>query len=173
MSPSCPAPEIPRAYRYNLSDFSDYLAYENIQKIEVSQDDYGDITDNSYWDIYTYAGVNDYIQVGKFWQIYNVNTQIALTDNGIPISASDKQINVYHYAKPEPLTETDDTPQLNSDYHMLLRYKLVEMIATQNEDYEVANKYEAEYQEKLAQVKKELNIKEVKNPELSGIEEWW
>lgn len=159
---------------YLLTDFSSYLKLENVVKVQVSEPDYGDITDTSNWITFQQAGVNDYIDIGDYWQEYLNNTKIALTRDGIPISSSDKQINIWHYPKPETLSQTSDTPEINSDYHDLLEYKLISMIAARKEDNELQNYWELEYKERLQEVIKDLSMKNSVIPDIQPqCEECW
>lgn len=146
---------------------------DNIISIRVSTS--ATITSSTEWEEYEYAGLNDDITVG-YWYGDAGNDKIALTDYDRPITTADLSIRIFYYRTPNALTSTTDTPELDSNYHDLLKYGLIQELASQghNPDTEIADYWQAKFDEFMKEVENNLSEKYNKTPTQSNqVEEYW
>jgi hypothetical protein len=146
---------------------------DNIISIRVSTST--TITSSTEWDEYEYAGLNDDITVG-YWYGDAGNDKIALTDYDRPITTADLSIRIFYYRTPNALTATTDTPELDSNYHDLLKYGLIQELASQghNPDTEIADYWQSKFDEFMKEVENNLSEKYNKTPTQSNqVEEYW
>lgn len=130
---------------------------ENIIKISVSDDTVGNIDSDTEWTKYEYATHDREIDDGTYWGIVNENT-IILSDDGEAIDTSNYEIKYLYFPSPPTLSAVSDTPDLDSEYHDLLKYGLTQMVASQgqNPDTEVADYYQKKFDERFAEIEKLL-----------------
>ena len=128
---------------------------ENIIKIEISKDVTGSIDDDTVWQEYEFKTLVENIDSGYIWGVVNETTVIFAVD-GEPIDTSNYEIRYYYYPNPTALTAVTDTPDLDAEYHDLLYYGLIQAMASQgqNPDFEVANYWQAKYDERMLQIEK-------------------
>ena len=115
-------------------------------------------------DRYNHCGINDTI-IGNQYVDMQDGT-IKLLNDGVEVSKSDLVVKVSYYPQPEELTSFSQEPLLNKKYHNLLKYALAQSMAAQgnNPDIEMANYYQAKYDEFMVVVKNDLGYKATENP---------
>jgi hypothetical protein len=166
---------------YETETIADQLTYslpsnctiDNIIAVKVSQS--ATITTSSEWDTYEYAGLNDKIDNGYYYARATSST-IALTKDGIPINTSGLSIRIFYYKTPAALSAVGDTPELDSDYHDLLKCGLIQTLASQghNPDTEIADYWQKKYDEFIEEVKESLSDRYNSSPSsYNQNEEWW
>jgi hypothetical protein len=124
---------------------------ENIILIQVS-----DSTGENWYD-FKYAGLKDYISDDRYWTKDTVGTY-ALLEYGEVVSENDRGIVIYYYKTPTTLSAVNNTPELNPLYHDLLKFALIQEIASQghNPDTEIADFYQRKYDEFMREVESNL-----------------
>jgi hypothetical protein len=166
---------------YETTTVADQLTYalpsnctiDNIITVEVSQST--TITASTEWNTHDYAGLKDDIDNGYFYGRATSST-IALTADGLPINTAGLSIRIFYYKTPNALSVVTDTPELDSDYHDLLKYGLIQSLASQghNPDTEIADYWQNKYDEFLQEVKDSLSDRENSAPNQSNqVEEHW
>ncbi|MFW9968619.1 MAG: hypothetical protein ACFFDF_00365 [Candidatus Odinarchaeota archaeon] len=166
---------------YNWDSIAGQLYYslpddctiDNIITLKVSQDT--TVTEDTEWNTYEYAGINDDTTTG-YWYGKGVSGTIALLDYDEPIDTSGYTISMFYYERPNALDAVTDTPELNADYHDLLKFGLIQELAAQgnNPDTEIANYWQAKYDEFMKEVKDSLSDRYNKAPNQSHqVQEWW
>lgn len=146
---------------------------DNIVSIKVSQS--ATITASTEWYTHEYAGLNDDISSGTFYIRAN-STEIGLIKDGEYIATSGLQIMFYYYKTPAAITLVTDTPELDSDYHDLLKFGLIQTLASQghNPDTEIADYYQKKYDEFMQNVVDSLSDRYNKAPsQNSQVIEYW
>jgi len=150
--------------------------FDNIVSIKVSQTT-GTPDANTVWDTFKYAGENDDVSIGSYYsKDVTDDTKIALTMDGSPISTTGLVIRNRYYARPADISSFSDTPDLDEDYHDLLKFKLAQRLAISgsNPDIDVANGWQAEYDEYLRDVMISIGDRDMKAPsEINQSEEYW
>lgn len=128
---------------------------DNIIMLEVET---GDGTGE--YDEYIYAGLRDTLTSGNFYR-YSPSGKYLLTSYGEEISYDDGTIRIRYFKTPSEITASDDTPDLDSDYHILLCYALVQSLASQghNPDTQMADYYQLKFDEYLKAVEYDLSDK--------------
>jgi hypothetical protein len=147
--------------------FPDDCSAENVILLQVSNDN------GKEWYDFEYKGLLDDIN-GRCWT--KTPDGYALVENGEPIASNDRGIRIYYYPRPATLTAVTDTPELDADYHDLLKYALVNELASQghNPDTEIADYYQRKFDEFMQVV--EYNLTERTNSKAtisSVVEEEW
>lgn len=133
------------------------------------------VTANTTFDTYEYAGLNDDIDSGNYYGDGG-NGTIDLVKDGKPISTTGYSVRLFFYARPTPLTAATDTPDLDSDYHALLKYGLIQSLASSgnNPDTEIADYYQRKHDDFFKEVEDSLNDKFNKTPTQSNqAKEYW
>lgn len=126
---------------------------DNIFKILVSDTVTSSIDENTKWQEYQFADLGKDVESGYYWTPLTRTTYILIKD-GLPLPTSDWEIRIYYYNSPVSITLTTQTPTLDEEYHDLLKYALVQMLASEgdNPDTEVANYYQLKYQERFNEI---------------------
>ena len=147
---------------------------ENIVTVEVSTAVTGSITSSTEWDTYAYAGVKDDVTNGQWYGAVNDNT-IALVSDDLPISVSDYEIRIIYFTEPTQITAVSDTPGLDPQYHNLLKYALIQALASQghNPDIDVANYWQQKYDEQMGIIEGNLADKFNTAPLTTAQSEEW
>lgn len=120
----------------------------NIVMITVSSDVTGSIDDDTTWQEYEYADIRKDVDSGFYWGKLTDTTYILIKD-GVAIDTSNYEIRINYFASPTTLTAVTQTPDLDSTYHDLLQYGLIQMLASEgaNPDTEIANYYQNKFDE--------------------------
>jgi hypothetical protein len=128
---------------------------ENIEKIVVSTDVYG-TTFNSF----DYAGLEDNISSGRYYGRATEGT-FFLFEDGLPLQTTGLIGQIYYYKRPTLLSSLSlsTIPELDVDYHDLLKFGLIQSLAAQghNPDTEIADYWQKKYDEKLKKVMDDLS----------------
>jgi hypothetical protein len=137
------------------------------------------------WDTFEYAGLNDDITTGYYYG-FSAETNVgevvcgtySLIKDGLPIATKGLTIRLFYYKKPTALSEESmsDIPELHEDYHSLLKYGLIQSLASQghNPDVEIADYWQKKYDEFMGDVIKNLSDRYSKTPTQSNqCEEYW
>lgn len=155
---------------YTIADQYTYTFYsdckpENVVKIEVSSDTTTNIDDDTTWQEYEYADINKDVASGFYWTKLTDTTYILVKD-ALAIDTSDYEIRVTYFASPTAITTVSQTPDLDDIYHDLLKYGLIQMLASEgdNPDTEVANYYQNKYDERLKQIYESLKEHQESSP---------
>ena len=95
--------------------------------------------------------------------------------DGDPIDTAGYEIRIYYFRTPNTLTATTDTPQLEDQYHNLLKYGLISMIASQghNPDTQIADYYQRKFDEQFMIVEQNISKKDIKGAEFEQLESRW
>jgi len=145
----------------------------NIISIRVSAS--ATITTSTIWNEFEYAGFNEDVSRGYYWGRGLGNT-IVLVENDLPLATAGLSIRITYYETPTQLSSVTDTPELDDYYHSLLKFGLIQELASQgqNPDTDIADYWQSKYDEFLNEVKKDLSEKNNAAPIGSAqIEEWW
>lgn len=150
---------------YEITTIANQLTYnlpsdcsiDNIVSVKVPQST--TITASTEWDEYNFAGVNDDTTSG-YWYGDGGNGLIALLKDDLPISTAGLSIRLFYYKRPNALSSADmtATPELDEDYHDVLKFQLVSELASQGQspDTEIADFWQRKTDEFLAEVEKNL-----------------
>lgn len=142
---------------------------DNIISVHVSQ---SNLTD---YDEYEYAGLKDKIDNGMYYSVGRNNDILISNFGKAPISTG-MFIKVTYFKVPATLTLVTDTPELDSMYHSLLCYSLVQTLAVQgqNPNTDMADYYQKKYEEELKIVADDLSDKfNVTPTNYNQSKEWW
>lgn len=130
---------------------------DDILKIEVS-DDVSDLTSSQYF----YSGLNDDIGIGNYFGRVTEGL-FYLFSNGYPINITGLVARLYYYPRPALLLPSVLTavPDLDLDYHDLLKFGLIQAMASQGHDpdYDIADHWQAEYDTKMALIEENLKAR--------------
>lgn len=133
---------------------------DDIIKIMVSNDTSGNITSSTVWDEYTYVGLlDDYeMSIGTYYMLQN--NVIFLFKDSKPIQTTDLVIQLFYYREPTYLSSVSDTPEIETKYHNLFKYGLIQNIASigDNPDTLIADYWQKKYDEEMA-----VNIKKLQD----------
>ena len=148
---------------YETDTIADQLTYslpsncsiDNIIAIKVSQT--ATIDSDTGWDTFEYAALNDDVSSGNYYG-RATNSTFALVKNGAPINTAGLSIRIFYYKTPASLSAVTDTPELDSYYHDLLKYGLIQSLAIQGHspDTEIADYWQKKYDELLRDIEKNL-----------------
>lgn len=129
-----------------------------IRNIQVSQDTRANINLNTVWNDCKYAGLGTKVDNGYFYTRVS-DAVFGLTALGRPVTTTDLVIKIFYYKVPETLTAVTDVLELDERYTNLLRYALIQAIASQgsNPDTEIADYYQRKYDEELVVVLKDID----------------
>lgn len=168
---------------YETQTIADQLTYslpsdcslENIVAVKVP--DSSTITSSTEWTTYKYAGLNDDTTYGYYYGDAG-NNKIALVSYDRPINTADLSIRILYYKLPNALLSTNlsTIPELDEYYHDLLKYGLIVELANQgqNPDTEIADYWQAKYDEFMRDVEDNLSKKYQINPiQSTQVREWW
>lgn len=133
------------------------------------------------YDTYEYAGINDYVSSGYYYYDGGFNPdlgvyKIGLIANGDIIQTAGLEVRVYYNERPNILTALTDVPNLNSDYHTLLKYALIASTASQgnNPDTDIADFYQRKFDEFLRDIQDDISERYNTNPNQSNqCKVWW
>ena len=136
---------------YNLPDG---IKMADIFALKVSID-----TDETEYETYRYRGIGEVLTEGRYYG-RSSNGTFYIVKNRVPLNQDGLKIHIYYYKKPAELDVDDleQVPDLDEDYHDLLKFGIVQAIASQghNPDIEIANYYQQKFDEKFAIVSKEI-----------------
>lgn len=116
------------------------------------------------------------VEFGEFYYddkyYYNITSESSITILKNGECATDLLDKGYTHAKyiyypnPNTLDDLNDIPNLDSKYHDLLKFKLIQRLASmgENPDADVANYWDAEYKELLQKVKEHSETDKTNNP---------
>lgn len=149
---------------------------EDIIKVVVSKDLTVDIDSNTEWDEYEYVGVLDDFDLttGKYYTTQGGS--VFLFDDGSPPDTAGYNIRVYYYATPSSLTATTDTPEINSKFHNLLIYGLIQNVASMgdNPETEIADYWQKRFDEELMTAQNNMSDQFNSAPlQSQQVEEYW
>lgn len=125
----------------------------------------------SEYDTYQYAGLQDDVSSGYFFYDGGKNqvtgyTKIGLVSNGGNLQTDGLEVRVFYYKRANTLANVSDIPNLNSDYHSLLKYALVTSLASggHNPDTAIADYYQAKYDEFFKDIQEDITSKFTEKP---------
>lgn len=148
---------------------------DNIVTVKVSQTT--TITASTKWDNYEYAGLNEDATTGNYYGDAG-NQKIALLKDGRPIVTAGLSVRIFYYKRPNTLSATNlsTIPELDEDYHNLLKYGLIQELASQghDSDTEIADYWQAKFDEFMKQVEENLSDRYNKaSTNGSQVAEYW
>jgi hypothetical protein len=147
-----------------------------LHRVLVSQDISTDLSESTEWDIFEYAGILDKSNV-DFGNYYIMQDDlIFLFKDGKPLQTTDLVIRLFYYRTPTNISSTSDTPEIEESYHNLLKYGLVQMVASigDNPEGAIADYWQKKFDEELAVNKRNLEDKFDNAPlKTREIEERW
>jgi hypothetical protein len=125
----------------------------------------------SEYDTYQYAGLQDDVLSGYFFYDGGKNpdtgySKIGLVADGDNIQTDGLEVRVFYYKRPNALTTVNDIPNLNPDYHSLLKYALITSLASggHNPDTEIADYYQAKFDEFFKDIQEDITNKFTQKP---------
>lgn len=153
----------------------DNCSIDNIITVKISQST--EINSFTAWDECDYAGLKDNTESGFYYGDAGDN-KIAIIQDGLPITTEGLAIAIFYFNKPAALTSGNMSaiPELHSDYHDLLKYGLIQELASQghNPDTEIADYWQARYDDFMKDVEANLSDKYNKAPtQANQASEWW
>ena len=146
---------------------------DNIISVQVSDD--ADVTSATEFTEYEYAGLKDYLDNGYYYT-FSPDGKYLLSDLGEAVSTAGKVIKILYYETPTAISAAGNTPELDSQYHMLLCYGMVQTLAAQghNPDTEIADYYQRKFDEYFMQIETDLSDKFNSTPATyNQVKEWW
>jgi len=147
----------------NLSSVADLAIYtlpsncriENIEDVLISTS-----TSGTEFESVSYAGIKDDITSGKYYGRASEST-FFLFEDGLPVQTTGLIIYIYYYKRPTLLDSNNLSaiPELDVDYHDLLKSGLIQSLASQgpNPETGTADYWQAKYDEKLKKVTNALS----------------
>jgi len=146
---------------------------DNIISLQISES--SDVTTSTDFVEYTYAGLKDELDNGYHYT-FSPDGKFLLADLGDAVSVGGKLIKILYYETPVAITSASDTPELDSQYHMLLCYGLVQTLAAQghNPDTEMADYYQNKFDEYFRTIETDLSDKFNTAPaNYNQVKEWF
>lgn len=124
---------------------------ENVIKVLVSQDTSGNIDENTEWEDFEYVGIldNTSIDFGNYYTF--LNNMVFLFKNGLPLQTTNLVIRLFYYREPTYMASTTDTPDVESKYHNLFKYGLIQNVACigDNPDTDIADYWQKKFDEEM------------------------
>jgi hypothetical protein len=149
---------------YELTTVADQPTYslpsncrmENIESIVISTD-----VDGTEFESVEYIGLNNSLpSIGKYYGRATDGTFFLFAD-ALPIQTTGLIVRIYYYKRPTLLSESSlsTIPELDSDYHDLLKFGLIQSLASQGLDSktDIADYWQGQYDKKLQKVTKALS----------------
>ena len=166
---------------YETDTIEDQLTYglpsdcllSNIIAIKVSPST--TVTNATKWNEFDFAGLNDDIESGYFWGDGG-SSLFSLVYNGLPLTQTGLSIRIFYYPEPAELTVVTQTPDLDAYYHSLLKYALIQDLASQgqNPDTDIADYWQIKYDEFMKETEDSLNERYNATPTSDNqVEEVW
>jgi len=148
--------------------------FDQIFKIMVSNDLQANIDNDTVWDDYEYTDLHSDVSSGTYWGRAS-DDAFSLLKDGDPIDTAGYEIRIYYFRTPNTLTATTDTPQLEDQYHNLLKYGLISLIASQghNPDTQIADYYQRKFDEQFMIVEQNISKKDIKGAEFEQLGSRW
>lgn len=148
---------------------------DDVALVKVSQTT--EISSSTEWDTFEFAGIKDDVSVGNYYGDGG-NGLISLVQDDLPITTAGLSIRIFYYKRPNALSSSDmdATPELDEDYHDVLKFQLIAELASQghNPDTEIANFWQAKADEFLREIEESLSDRYNKAPTQScQAEEWF
>lgn len=146
---------------------------DNVIAIYVSSST--DVETSTDFDEYTYAGLKDTLDNGRYYT-FSPSGKYLLGDYGEAISTAGLVIKILYFSTPTTISEEANTPDLDTQYHMLLCYGMVQTLAAQghNPDVEIADYYQAKFDEYFNAISDNLSDKFSSAPtNYNRVKEWW
>lgn len=169
---------------YDTDTIADQLTYtlpsdcliNNVITILVSSTTEA-ISNSTVWNKCDFAGLNDSNEGGYFWGDGG-GSVFSLAYNGLPLTLTGLSIRIFYYPEPAELLSSalSATPDLDEYYHSLLKYALIQDLASQgqNPDTSVADYWQYKYDEFMKEIEEDLNNKYNQNPTSNNqIKEVW
>lgn len=149
---------------YELTTIADQPTYslpsncrmENIERVVISTD-----TTGTEFEVVDYIGIKDeLLSVGRYYGRATEGT-FFLFEDGLPVQTTGLIVQIYYYKRPTLLSESSlsTIPELDTDYHDLLKFGLIQSLASQGLDpkTDIADYWQAKYDEKLKEVMDDLS----------------
>jgi hypothetical protein len=111
---------------------------------------------------YTYVGIKDNKDISEGYYYSFITDELAvIARDGKAISESGLDIRWFFYKDPTPLTSTTQIPDVDAQYHNLLKYGLIQMVSSMGDNPEptVANYWQAKFDEELNSSLRDLQDK--------------
>ena len=141
-------------YNFPNQNENNEVRIEDVVRIDVET---GVASDQ--YDTFEYAGVKDEILDRQVY-MRSENGTYALFDDEEPIADGGKRIMLYYYPRPDDLLSSVLTavPELDVDYHTILKYLLIVELANQghNPDTEIADYWQKKADEYMVQITRAL-----------------
>lgn len=132
-----------------------YAKISDIVKVNIASDD-----DATEYEEYRYSGIGDDITNGRYYGSIEMGSYWLLEDE-LPVEAAGRKIMIYYYKRPKALSVSalSEEPELESDYHSLLKYGLIVELANQGHhpDTEISDYWQKKYDETMVAVVKSLS----------------
>jgi len=129
------------------------------------------------FDTYVYGGIKDEIDCGNYFGPIEGNSFFLLKD-GNPLETSGLELFIYYYKRPAALSASalSVSPELDEDYHSVLKYGLIAELASQghNPDTEIADFWQRRHDEKLKDIFDSLSSRYDSTPlQIKQMESYW
>lgn len=149
------------------------IRFENIKHLYTGDSTkIADISSTTIWQEHDYAGADDVLSGYKYY-VPNISH---FTSTGTstslclyPESTEVRVARIYYNTLLDDLTTTSgNAPLWNSEWHDILKYGVMEIIAKagNNPDIDLANNYRYEYNDILRDIKKDNAVKKWKRPRI-------
>lgn len=114
--------------------------------------------------IFEFADGEQDIASGDYYRYGSTDAKFELLRDEKAIDTTGYAVTIKYYPKPTAITLANQTPELDSDYHNLLIYRLFARIASIGEtlDSDIANYWEMLYLERFAEAEKQFQINKTK-----------
>ncbi|MFA4854185.1 MAG: hypothetical protein WC616_02410 [Candidatus Omnitrophota bacterium] len=135
------------------------------------------ITASTEWEECEFAGIKDDTTTGYYYGDGG-NGLISFLYDDLPIATAGLSIRLFYWKRPNALSSADmsATPELDEDYHDVLKFQLVSELASQghNPDTEIADFWQRKADEFLRDIETNLSERYNKTPTQScQAEEWF
>lgn len=156
------------------------MRVENINEVLVSTDTIG-----TNFETYSYRGIEESNVYGRYYG-RATNGLIFIKKNQEAIKTSGFKIHINYFPRPTDFVFVDEdnptdtellqVPELDTDFHDLLKFGIVQAMASQgsNPDADIANYWQQEFDEKMILVTREMQDRLLSSPlHISQVKERW
>lgn len=119
---------------------------------------------NDYYEGFDIADAQTYTRIGRYYKYGTTGAKIELLVDDNPIKTTGLVVEIRYYPIPTLISAANQTPELDEQYHHLLKYKLINRLASIGEviDIDLANAWQQEYDNALRIVREDLSRKKNK-----------
>lgn len=154
---------------YEISSIANYANYglpedcdpSNIIQILVSEDISTNLSVSTIWNEYKYVGLIDNVNMDSGYYYMLQDDDLYIFKDGLPLQTTNLVIRLSYYRTPTYILAIGDTPEVDSRYHNLFKYGLIQNVACigDNPEPAIADYWQNKFDEELQVALRNLTAK--------------